>query len=59
MEIYTEKYATKSKSNKSQLNILSAHSKDMHDHPNAMTQEGNGDCKNPTCKGGMVSHEFG
>lgn len=58
-EICTEKYSTKSKRNISQLNILSAHSKDMNDHSNAMNQEGNGDCKNPRCKGGMVSHEFG
>lgn len=43
----------------SQLTILSAHSKYMHNHSNAMTQDGNGDCKNPMCKGEMVSHKFG
>lgn len=54
MEISTEKYSTKSKRNMSQPNILSAHSKDMHDHSNTMTQE-----ENPRHKGEMVSHEFG
>lgn len=54
MEISTEKYSTKSKRNMSQPNILSAHSKAMHDHSNTMTQE-----EHPRCKGEMVSHEFG